>query len=133
MAAMRSMISPDGAAQAELASATSGEGEGRTEDSTNEAMPAGAPVSGEVEAETEQSESESSPRSARPMPPSLRLNGTIVRPDGGTAVVNGTVLREGEWYRGARLAEVNRDSVVLEYRGERYRLVLGGPAVSVDE
>ena len=72
------------------------------------------------------------PASARPMPSTLRLTGTVDRPGGGTAIVNGTVVHEGGRYRGAELVEVGRSWATLSYRGERYRLTVGGPVISVE-
>lgn len=122
---------PDGADGVEAGAET--EPSDGASDQASDGAAGDAASTAETEAEQVDAAPARGPRSAQPLPTSLRLNGTVVRPDGGTAMINGTVLRQGERYRGATLVEVRRDSATLEYEGRTYRLVLGGPAVSVTD
>ncbi len=51
--------------------------------------------------------------------PRLTLNGVMAQtgPGQGSAIINGTVVEIGEKIEGARLMEVQRNGVLLEYRG----------------
>jgi hypothetical protein len=54
----------------------------------------------------------------------LRLQGVICSSDNPSAILNGRMIFVGEWIAGARLIEVGRTNVTLEYQNQRKTLTL---------
>lgn len=58
------------------------------------------------------------PREAPKRAPRLVLNGIIQIGSTNVAIINDTVLREGDWILKHRIVRIDGDKVILEYRGE---------------
>ncbi len=57
-------------------------------------------------------------------PPKLFLEGIIWSQNEPVAVINGTILKEHDFIRGAKVLQIDRDSVTLLYRSQRIVLRL---------
>lgn len=62
------------------------------------------------------------PPPATTNPPALKLSGIICGPDGGTAIINGQMLRVGQEIAGARVVRIDPCEVHLEFAGTPLRL-----------
>ncbi len=58
--------------------------------------------------------------------PALQLSGVVGRGANGSAIINGEVLAVDEWIADARVVEVQAQGVVLEYKGDRRFVKVGG-------
>jgi Tfp pilus assembly protein PilO len=58
--------------------------------------------------------------------PRLKLNGIIHIGRTNVAIINDTVLREGDWILKHRIVRIDEDKVILEYRGEERVLKIEG-------
>jgi len=61
------------------------------------------------------------------------LSGTMLGKDGGSAIINGRVVRHGQTWRGAELVDVLANAAVLQRDGKRYRLSVGAKPVKVTD
>ncbi len=61
-----------------------------------------------------------------------RLSGTMLGSDGGSAIINGRIVRHGQMWQGAKLVEVRPNAAVLEYAGAMYRLNVGAAPVRLN-
>lgn len=57
--------------------------------------------------------------------PMLELNGIVGGGSQGSCLINGRVVSVGDIVQGVKLESIHRDSVILEYEGERRRLRVG--------
>ena len=57
-------------------------------------------------------------------PPKLSLEGIIWSESEPEAVINGTILKENDFIKGAKVLQINRDSVILIYRSRKLVLRL---------
>jgi hypothetical protein len=62
-------------------------------------------------------------RLIRPLPP-LRVKGVILDGSNSTAVINGRVLRIGEWIEGVQLVEVENEAIHVLWEGQTNRVGL---------
>lgn len=62
--------------------------------------------------------SERKPKERRARLPRLKLNGIIQIGSTNVAIINDTVLREGDWILKHRIVRIDEDKVILEYQGK---------------
>jgi len=58
--------------------------------------------------------------------PRLKLNGIIQIGSTNVAIINDTVLREGDWILKHRIVRIDEDKVIMEYRGKKRVLKIEG-------
>ena len=65
--------------------------------------------------------------------PDLRLDGVFWSPTRPLAIVNRQLLRAGEWIAGARVVQIDRETVYLNYQGYSLKLELNEEeAISIE-